>query len=187
MTSIGTLYRWIYHSWYGLVGTVWVDKDWCIVKKGLTVIVFLRCSSNKVYLMSASSLINISYGDRCEAQKIEEKSTGKSQQAGRSGSTPPTRAPFSPSLGASPELSGKNNNRHNSPEVRLNSSGASARFNSGFFEKKPFHHFAFIPLPAITRRLLVFVPCFVSFRCPAAGFWPWYVSKQSIWWWLWFV
>ena len=138
VTSIGTLYRWIYHSWYGLVGTVWVDKDWCIVKKGLTVIVFLRCSSNKVYLMSASSLINISYGDRCEAQKVEEKSAGKSQQAGRSGSTPPTRAPFSPSLGASPELSGKNNNRHNSPEVRLNSSGASARFNSGFFLEKTF-------------------------------------------------
>lgn len=179
MTSISTLYRWIDHSWYG------VQWGWPVLvhsKKGLTVIVFLRCSSNKVYLMSASSLINISYGVRCQAQKVEEKSTGKGHQAGRSGSIPPARAPFSPSLGASPELSVKKNNTHNSPEVKLNSSGASSPFNS---EKKSFHHFAFIPLPALTRHLLV--PCFVSFRRSSAGFWPWHVSKQSIWWWLWFV
>lgn len=169
MTSIGTLYRWIYHSWYGLVGTVWVDKDWCIVKKGLTVIVFLRCSSNKVYLMSASSLINISYGDRCEAQKVEEKSTGKSQQAGRSGSTPPTRAPFSPSLGASPELSGKNNNRHNSPEVRLNSSGASARFNSGFFLEKTFSPLCIYTITGYNPSSLCAMFCFPS-GAPPPGF-----------------
>ena len=34
----------------------------------------LRCSSNKVYLMSASSLINISYGDRCEAHQSQYSS-----------------------------------------------------------------------------------------------------------------
>ena len=34
----------------------------------------LRCSLNKVYLMSASSLINISYGDRCVAHQSQYSS-----------------------------------------------------------------------------------------------------------------
>ena len=83
-----------------------------------------RCSSNKVYLMSASSLINISYGDRCEAKKIEEKSgaRGRQQQTGTSKTQGVT--PFSPSLGASPELTGKNKaGKHRAADLRQESSG----------------------------------------------------------------
>lgn len=95
----------------------------------------LRCSSNKVYLMAPSSLINISYGDRCESKKVEEKSTGRGQQAGRSGTTP-NRSPFSPNLGASPEL-GKKNNKHSSPDVKLDSPGAPG-FGRGLFPNTPY-------------------------------------------------
>ncbi|XP_068754427.1 5'-3' exoribonuclease 1-like isoform X2 [Montipora capricornis] len=98
----------------------------------------LRCSSNKVYLMSASSLINISYGDRCEAKKIEEKSggRGRQQQTGTSKSQGVT--PFSPSLGASPELTGKNKaGKHRAADLRQESSGAPG-FGRGMFPNSPY-------------------------------------------------
>ena len=60
--------------------------------------------------MSASSLINISYGARCEAKKVEEKSGGRSQQQQQA---TPNRPPFSPSLGASPELGKRNKTSKN--------------------------------------------------------------------------
>ena len=66
--------------------------------------------------MAAASLINISYGARCEAKKVEEKSGGRSQRPGG-------RASFSPNLGASPELSKKSKNTRLSADVRLNSPG----------------------------------------------------------------
>ena len=66
--------------------------------------------------MRAASLINISYGARCEAKKVEEKSGGKSQHPGG-------RASFSPNLGASPELGQKSKNTKLSADVRLNSPG----------------------------------------------------------------
>lgn len=67
--------------------------------------------------MTAASLINVSYGDRCEAKKVEEKSAGRGQQTGGS-------AAFSPSLGASPELGKKNKNmKYKSADVSLDSPG----------------------------------------------------------------
>ena len=66
--------------------------------------------------MGAASLINISYGARCEAKKVEEKSGGKSQHPGG-------RASFSPNLGASPELGQKSKSTKLSADVRLNSPG----------------------------------------------------------------
>lgn len=62
-----------------------------------------RCSSNKVYLLEAAALIDISYGERCEAKKVEEKSVGRSQHL-------EGNAPLSPNLGASPQLNKKNRN-----------------------------------------------------------------------------
>lgn len=65
--------------------------------------------------MTAASLINISYGARCAAKKVEEKSEGKSQH-------PRGRASFSPNLYMSPELNKKSKNTKPS-DVRLNSPG----------------------------------------------------------------
>ncbi|KAJ7394677.1 5'-3' exoribonuclease 1 [Desmophyllum pertusum] len=91
----------------------------------------LRCSSNKVYLMTAASLINVSYGDRCEAKKVEEKSAGRGQQPGGS-------AAFSPSLGASPELGKKNKNmKYKSADVSLDSPGPSG-FGRGMSPNTPY-------------------------------------------------
>ena len=100
----------------------------CLWKVCSSSLFLLRCSSNKMYLMSGSSLINISYGNRCEAKK----SSGRGQQQACSAGTP-SRPPFSPSLGASPELGKKN--KHRSPDVRLESPGACVipvQFNSSF-------------------------------------------------------
>ena len=65
--------------------------------------------------MSASSLINISYGDRCEKSAGKGQQQQQQQQRGRS--------PYSPSLGASPELGKK----HRSLDVRLESPGLCRR------------------------------------------------------------
>ena len=73
--------------------------------------------------MSGSSLINISYGNRCEAKK----SSGRGQQQQACSTGTPSRTPFSPSLGASPELGKKN--KHRSPDVRLESPGACVNYN----------------------------------------------------------
>ena len=95
----------------------------CLWKVCSSSLFLLRCSSNKMYLMSGSSLINISYGNRCEAKK----SSGRGQQQPGSAGTP-SRPPFSPSLGASPELGKKN--KHRSPDVRLESPGVCAALQS---------------------------------------------------------
>lgn len=67
--------------------------------------------------MGAASLINISYGARCEAKKVENKSAGIIQQLGGRGS-------FSPNLGCSPEVGKKNKNmQHASADIRLDPPG----------------------------------------------------------------
>ena len=66
--------------------------------------------------MEAASLINISYGARCEAKKVEEKLVGKGQHPGG-------RALFSSNLGASPELGQKSKNTKLPADVGLNSPG----------------------------------------------------------------
>ncbi|XP_067051785.1 5'-3' exoribonuclease 1-like isoform X1 [Acropora muricata] len=97
----------------------------------------LRCSSNKVYLMSAASLINISHGNRCEAKKNVERSGGVSRQQQPGSITTPSMSPFSPGLGASPELLGKNEARNQrSSNVRHESSGAVG-FGRGMFPHSP--------------------------------------------------
>ncbi|KAK2552969.1 5'-3' exoribonuclease 1 [Acropora cervicornis] len=97
----------------------------------------LRCSSNKVYLMSAASLINISHGNRCEAKKNFERSGGVSRQQQPGSITTPSMSPFSPGLGASPELLGKNKARNQrSSNVGHESSGAVG-FGRGMFPHSP--------------------------------------------------
>lgn len=75
--------------------------------------------------MSAASLINMSHGNRCEAKKNVERSGGFSRQQQQPGSvTTPSMSPFSPGLGASPELLGKSKaSNHRSSDVRHESSG----------------------------------------------------------------
>ena len=75
-----------------------------------------RCSSNKLYLMGAASLINFTYGARCEAKKVEEKSEGRTQHPGG-------RASLSLNLGASPELGKKSKNTKPSADVKPDSPG----------------------------------------------------------------
>lgn len=70
----------------------------------------LRCSSKNVFLLEAVALINISYGERCEAKKVE----------GKSGSN----ASFGTNLGSSPQLNKESKGSQcKSADSRLDSSG----------------------------------------------------------------
>lgn len=71
----------------------------------------LRCSSKNVFLLEALALINISYGERCEAKKVEGRSVGNSS--------------FGTNLASSPQLNKESKgSQSKSGDSRLDSPGA---------------------------------------------------------------
>ena len=76
--------------------------------------------------MRPSTLINMSYGDRVEARKKDHSTPSRKLNQSPSSRPRNSRLPYSPDLGASPELNrGSKNANQRSPDVRLESQGST--------------------------------------------------------------